>query len=132
MGAAVISGAQQEQQERQQQQQQQHRVEHKQEQQQRRCQTREHSAAVIKVERMPNVQDLDRGGSERRRAVSSEPGSRKEGIHVTRASRVDNFHRLLDNKHVERALQAFCKRTLSWENVAFVRQVSFKLLVYFC
>lgn len=38
-------------------------------------------------------------------------------------SRVENLHRALDNKLVEQALQAFCKRTWSWENVAFVRQV---------
>lgn len=42
----------------------------------------------------------------------------------TRASRVENFHRSLSNKMVEHALETFCKRTLSWENVEFIRQVS--------
>lgn len=39
------------------------------------------------------------------------------------SDRVENFHHALDNPLVDQYFRAFCKRTLSSENVAFVRQV---------
>lgn len=59
------------------------------------------------------------------RSISLAPGdvaARMAGKE-TSASRVENFHRSLSNKMMERALETFCKRTLSWENVEFIRQV---------
>lgn len=41
-----------------------------------------------------------------------------------RSDRVENFHRALDNELVSQAFGEFCKKTLSSENVEFVRQAS--------
>lgn len=46
------------------------------------------------------------------------------------SNKVENFHQALDNALVDSHIRDFCKRTLSVENVAFVRQVrTFALLV---
>lgn len=45
------------------------------------------------------------------------------GVPQTCYNKIENFHYALDNPLVEQHLQAFCRRTLSSENVAFVRQV---------
>lgn len=47
-----------------------------------------------------------------------------------RSGRVENFHRALDNEIICLAFERFCQRTLSSENMGFVRQV--RVRVCFC
>lgn len=63
----------------------------------------------------------------RRRSPSTSPVRRSMSVNATVSSlipdRVENFHRALDDEVVRQAFAAFCRRTLSSENVDFVRQV---------
>ena len=56
-----------------------------------------------------------------RRAASARPPAPAEVR--PRPDRVENFHHALDNEVVHQAFGEFCRRTLSSENVEFVRQV---------
>lgn len=63
----------------------------------------------------------------RRRSPSTSPVRRSMSVNATSSTllpdRVENFHRALDDEVVRQAFAAFCRRTLSSENVDFVRQV---------
>lgn len=63
----------------------------------------------------------------RRRSPSTSPVRRSMSVNATASTllpdRVENFHRALDDEIVKQAFAAFCRRTLSSENVDFVRQV---------
>ncbi|CAN0008980.1 unnamed protein product, partial [Scytosiphon promiscuus] len=74
------------------------------------------TTAAKTTEREEEEQDRAGGGG------GGGPGE-KPKTPTERGGREENFHAAMDNEFVHVAFAAFCKRTLSSENVEFVRQV---------